>query len=124
MPCYDGGWGEGGSRDYVLEEEVRQLRKTVERFEAVLCGVMTVNPGITEQIDWQEVGITKRQHMNWWREHQTADARRREEQAQRDQKAREQIAKDIAKLQRKLEALDTKIARKEAGKAKAKTKKG
>ena len=124
MPCYDGGWGEGGSRDYVLEEEVRQLRKTVERFEAVLCGVMTVNPGITEQIDWQEVGITKRQHMNWWREHQTADARRREEQAQRDQKAREQIAKDIAKLQRKLEALDTKITRKEAGKAKAKAKKG
>jgi len=124
MPCYDGGWGEGGSRDYVLEEEVRQLRKTVERFEAVLCGVMTVNPQITEQIDWKEVGITKRQHMNWWREHQTADAKRREEQAQRDQKARDQIAKDIAKLQQKLETLDKKAARKAAGLAKAKVKKG
>lgn len=123
MPCYDGGWGEGGSRDYVLEEEVRQLRKTVERFEAVLCGVMTVNPGITEQIDWQEVGITKRQHMNWWREHQTADAKRREKEAQRDQKAREQVARQIAQLQSKLKKLETKPAKKKAAK-KAGKKKG
>ena len=120
MPCYDGGYGQDNTVNTRLEQEVRNLRKTIERFEAVLCGVMTVNPGITEKIDWKEVGITKRQHMNWWREHQTVDAKRREEQAQRDQKAREQVAKEIAQLQRKLEALDTKITRKEAGKAKAK----
>jgi len=123
MPCYDGGsWGDTG-RNYVLEEEVKQLRKTVERFEAVLCGIMTANPAVIEQLDWQEVGITKQQHLNWWKEHQLSDAQRRKLEFQRTQVERKQVAKQIAQLQSKLKKLETKPAKKKAAK-KAGKKKG
>lgn len=91
MPCYD-----IGSHDYERgyssgRSEVRALEKTIERFEAVLCGIMQTDPSIVDRINWQEVGITKQQHMNWWKQHQKEDAAR---------KVREAKAKEQAKIER------------------------
>lgn len=73
MPCYD-------SRDsddrYTnrLNNEIDALEQQIEKFEAVLCGIMRIDPTIVNRINWEEVGITKRQHLAWWRAHQKRDA--------------------------------------------------
>ena len=73
MPCYDNGYNYNSKYDPDAYA-VRALRKRIERLEACLCGVMTVNPKIVDKIDWKEVGITKEQHMAWWKRHQEEDA--------------------------------------------------
>ena len=132
MPCYD-----GGSHDYERgysssRSEVRGLEKTIEKFEAVLCGIMQIDPSIVDRIDWKEVGITKQQHLNWWKEHQKEDAARKkreaEEKARKAQAAKlrkekaaaerearkEKLRKELAKL----EAEDVKKAKKKVAKRK------
>lgn len=70
MPCYD------AADDSIDNSEIRAFRKRIKLLEACLCGVMTVNPKIVDKIDWKEVGITKEQHMAWWKQHQEEDAKR------------------------------------------------
>lgn len=98
MPCYNGddsfdrGYNSAAS-DY--RSEARRLKETVERFEAVLCGIMQLDPTIVDRIDWKEVGITKQQHMNWWKEHQKEDAARKAREA--EEKARKAVARREAR---------------------------
>jgi len=92
MPCYNGNdsYDRGYNSAY---SEVRKMEKVVEKFEAVLCGIMQIDPTIVDRINWKEVGITKEQHMNWWKEHQKEDAAR---------KLREAKEKEQAKIERQL----------------------
>jgi hypothetical protein len=132
MPCYD-----GGSHDYERgysngRSEVRDLEKTIEKFEAVLCGIMQIDPSIVDRIDWKEVGITKQQHMNWWKEHQKEDAARKVREAKEKEAAKieRQLRKEreekmrivrLAKLRKELadaEAEDAKKAKKKVAKRK------
>ena len=132
MPCYD-----GGSHDYERgysngRSEVRDLEKTIEKFEAVLCGIMQIDPSIVDRIDWKEVGITKQQHMNWWKEHQKEDAARQSREAKEKEAAKieRQLRKEreekmrivrLAKLRKELadaEAEDAKKAKKKVAKRK------
>lgn len=98
MPCYNGddsfdrGYNSAAS-DY--RSEARRLKETVERFEAVLCGIMQLDPTIVDRIDWKEVGITKQQHLNWWKEHQKEDAARKAREA--EEKARKAVARREAR---------------------------
>lgn len=69
MPCYT-----PDDRDDRHYSEVADLERSIKKFEAVLCGIMKVDPKIVDRIDWADVGITKQQHMNWWKEHQKEDA--------------------------------------------------
>ena len=131
MPCYNG--DDSYDRGYnSAASEIRQMQKTIEKFEAVLCGIMQVDPSIVDRIDWKEVGITKQQHLNWWKEHQLEDARRKKREAEekvrkaqaeklRKQKAAAERAERKEKLRKelaKLEAEDAKKAKKKAAKRK------
>lgn len=130
MPCYD-----GGSHDYERgysngRSEVRELEKTIEKFEAVLCGIMQLDPTIVDRIDWKEVGITKEQHLNWWKEHQKADALRKQFEAAnlREEKRREafrkqKVAAERAARKEKLRKELAKLEAEDAKKAKKKAKK-
>ena len=134
MPCYNGddnydrGYNSAAS-DY--RSEVRQLNKTVERFEAVLCGIMQLDPTIVDRINWKEVGITKQQHMNWWKQHQKEDAARKSQQELAKKLRVEQaaIAREVrkAKLRKEQEKVAKELAKLEeqdARKAKKKVVKG
>ena len=108
MPCYGGG-------DPV---EIRELEDTIEKFEAVLCGIMRVDPSIVNRIDWKEVGITKQQHMNWWKEHQREDAARKMHEAKANQLRKERQEKArvarLAKLRKELAEAEAEDAKKKA----------
>ena len=134
MPCYNGddnydrGYNSAAS-DY--RSEARRLKETVERFEAVLCGIMQLDPTIVDRINWKEVGITKQQHMNWWEEHQKADALRKEYEAAelREEKRRKAFRKQKAAAERvarkeKLRKELAKLEEQDARKAKKKVVKG
>lgn len=130
MPCYNGSdeYDRGYNSAY---SEVRHLEKMIEKFEAVLCGIMRVDPKIVDRIDWKEVGMTKQQHMNWWKEHQKEDAARkvreakekeaakieRQKRKEREEKAR--VAR-LAKLRKELAEAEAEDAKKKAKKKVAK----
>lgn len=57
-----------------------------DELEAVLCGVITTigigSYGITikqflDDIDWKEVGVSQKRVLQWWKDHQKADAESR-----------------------------------------------
>lgn len=137
MPCYNGddsfdrGYNSAAS-DY--RSEARRLKETVERFEAVLCGIMQLDPTIVDRIDWKEVGITKQQHMNWWKQHQKEDAARksqqelakklRVEQAAIAREARERALAQREARKIKLRQELAKLEEQDARKAKKKVVKG
>jgi hypothetical protein len=73
MPCYDVRVSDDRYTDR-LNNEIDALEQQIEKFEAVLCGIMRIDPTIINRINWEEVGITKRQHLAWWRAHQKRDA--------------------------------------------------
>ena len=101
MPCYG-----GPVSDY--EESVQyvaNLKKNIERLEAALCGIMTIDPTIVDKVDWKEVGITKRQHMNWWKEHQEKDAKRKEKEEQARLEAERKREREIKELKAKASKL-------------------
>lgn len=133
MPCYDGGspdYERGYSSAY---SEVRKMEKMVEKFEAVLCGIMQLDPTIVDRINWKEVGITKEQHMNWWKEHQKEDAARKMREAMEKEQAKieRQLRKErqekarvarLAKLRKELAEAEAEDAKKKAKKKVAKRK--
>jgi len=100
MPCYV-------DDSYEREQNARYLEKRVKQFEAVVCAVMRVDPTIVDRIDWNECGVTKKQHMAWWKEHQKQDAERkiREE----EEKKQEAIRKEKKRL-KEIRALERKLA--------------
>ena len=129
MPCYNG--DDSYDRGYnSAASEIRQMQKTIEKFEAVLCGIMQLDPSIVDRIDWKEVGITKQQHLNWWKEHQKADALRKQFEAAnlREEKRREafrkqKVAAERAARKEKLRKELAKLEAEDAKKAKKKAKK-
>ena len=104
MPCYNG----DENTNWVERNTSDRLRDQIEKLEAVLCGVMRVDPTIVNKIDWSEVGITKRQHMAWWRVHKEEDERR----IQREQEQRLEREAQLRKELKKLEAQKKKVAKK------------
>ena len=128
MPCYNG--DENFDRSYD-RSEVRQLEETIERFEAVLCGIMQSDPTIVDRINWKEVGITKQQHLNWWKQHQKEDAARKvceaEEKARKAAAAKLRKEKAAAEREERKEKLRQELAlleEQDARKAKKKVTKG
>ena len=134
MPCYNG--DENFDRGYAkaasnYRSEVRQLEETIERFEAVLCGIMQLDPTIVDRINWKEVGITKQQHQNWWKQHQKEDAARKvceaEEKARKAAAAKLRKEKAAAEREARKEKLRRELAlleEQDARKAKKKVTKG
>ena len=99
MPCYT-----PDDRDYRHNNEVDELEETIAKFEAVLCGIMKVDPKIVDRINWADVGITKQQHMNWWKQHQKEDAwvkkldaMWKRETAKKNKAAKKKAVKKVAK---------------------------
>ena len=128
MPCYNG--DESFDRGYD-RSEVRQLEETIERFEAVLCGIMQSDPTIVDRINWKEVGITKQQHLNWWKQHQKEDAARKvceaEEKARKAAAAKLRKEKAAAEREERKEKLRQELAlleEQDARKAQKKVTKG
>ena len=134
MPCYNGdesfdrGYNSGYDQHRVSRE---RLKETIENFEAVLCGIMRLDPSIVDRIDWKEVGITKQQHLNWWKEHQKEDAARKareaEEKARKAQAAKlrkEKAAAERESRKIKLRQELAKLEEQDARKAKKKVVKG
>jgi hypothetical protein len=132
MPCYNGddSYDRGYNSAY---SEVRKMEKVVEKFEAVLCGIMQIDPTIVDRINWKEVGITKQQHLNWWKEHQKEDAARKvreakekeaakiERQKRKERKEKARVAR-LEKLRKELAAAEAENAKKAKKKAAAKRK--
>ena len=130
MPCTTYNSDENFDRGYD-RSEVRQLEETIERFEAVLCGIMQSDPTIVDRINWKEVGITKQQHLNWWKQHQKEDAARKvceaEEKARKAAAAKLRKEKAAAEREERKEKLRQELAlleEQDARKAQKKVTKG
>jgi len=97
MPCNDGGMFRSD------EDQARGLITTARDFEAVLCGILSAMITTDEvkywlnEVDWKEVGVSRKRVEKWWKEHQKEDAerRKREEALQAKLAARESA---LAKL--------------------------
>lgn len=90
MPCYD----ERNSPSYIYENEVRPLEAKIKKLEAVLCGIFTQRSQpqyngagikvILDQLDYNEMGVSRKWIEDWWRKHQIEDRERiKRKQAQR-----------------------------------------
>ena len=80
MPCMDGGPSP--------REVARTAQREVKWFEALVCGIFTHMNGtisdLLDNLDYEEMGITRRDVEAWWAEHKRKDEeRRRMEEAQR-----------------------------------------
>lgn len=66
MPCYD----------------PRNTRKDDALASAVLCGVLrhvdeaNLLPALFDALDWREIGVSRQEFNDWWRDHRDADAQR------------------------------------------------
>lgn len=101
MPCYV-------DDSYDRERNSRNLEKRVKQFEAVVCAVMRADPTIVDRIDWTECGVTKKQHLDWWTEHQKQDAERKIQEE--EEKKKEAIRKEKARL-KEISTLEKKLAK-------------
>jgi hypothetical protein len=78
MPC---------RTEETYEERAERRRKTVDVPIAFLCGLLTVleNEDVVDlwlrEIDWKEAGITKKEALEWWKEHKAEDELRRKREA-------------------------------------------
>jgi hypothetical protein len=92
MPCSEPDWGAQLSIDIAVEP----LRKKLARVEAMLCGVLTMieKCALTDmlaEVDYKEMGLSKKDVLNWFEQHKHEDRLRREREA--DSKTRERKRK-------------------------------
>lgn len=110
MPCrYD-----GPEVDHYAEYQKThaQHEKVIKTMTAMLCGVLTsleVDGGfdrIVTGCDYKEMGVTKKELLDWWHEHQEEDkARKKREEDTRIRKAAaDREARRLEKV--RLSALD------------------
>lgn len=77
MPCSDGGYA---TRPGPTEPD----------YEAMLCGVLTfleaqpvpVIDDVLENLDYDEIGVSKHKFKSWWNRHKQLDKERREREAE------------------------------------------
>lgn len=83
MPCNDGGYpGEGMYND----EHIKTLKRELGDIEAMLCGISTAIESLGKKsqeiflnkVDWEEVGLSKKDYYDWWTEHKLEDKERKE----------------------------------------------
>lgn len=95
MPC----------RDWTVEEEREIERRRSDFFEASLCGIFTflknqpvkVLEDVLDNLDYEEMGVTRKELEDWWRAHQREDEKRRKREEAARRKA-ELKAQALAKL--------------------------
>lgn len=88
MPCYD-------SRD----DECNTLN---HKLAAVLCGIITKHGlEVLSELDWKEIGVSKKVVMDWWQQHQKEDQARRvrERQVVKEKKTAKEAAKLLSQEQ-------------------------
>lgn len=98
MPCTDGGPSPS--------EEARFERQRADWFKATLCGIFThleAQPiegllnDLLDNLDYEEMGVTREEVQAWWHKHKLADKRRRAEEA-RKKRAEEARKRGLEKL--------------------------
>lgn len=88
MPCYDPRNEPGWEERERLRQEHRADMQAVHRkldatanvlkwFEAALCGVLSVDEGVLDRVDWTEAGIPRLEVEAWWKQHKEQDEKRR-----------------------------------------------
>jgi hypothetical protein len=106
-------------RDIAHREHTKTAHQ-LKNIEAMLCGVLScleVDGGfdrVIDRLDYKEMGVTKKQVLDWWHDHQEQDKSRRETE-ERVRLAREKAA--VEERERK------RIAKKALEKLTAKEKK-
>lgn len=91
MPCRDPG--------PPMETTPSRSQKRAKFFEAAMCGVFTFLEGnevpiledVLENLDYEEMGVTRQEIETWWIKHKRKDEerRQREEAARRKQELRD-----------------------------------
>jgi len=90
MPC----------RDPWMDDEIaREEDRKCEMFEATLCGIFTYfedRPPVSdpprnivhlfEKLDFEEMGVSRREVIKWWKEHRAIDEERRKREAEETRK--------------------------------------
>ena len=95
MPCRVDDWDD-------VPRATKRHGLAIEDFEAVLCGMLTVLEKeerlfSLDDIDWDEVGVSRKMVEAWWEAHKKEDERRRaKELAERVKEERRKAA--LAKL--------------------------
>jgi len=84
------------------KEEVRSRKlKEAKKVEAILCGVLTIIEGGSENIwhrlNYEEMGVSRVEAEKWWDDHKAKDKARREREEQ-EAKKEESRKSGIAKL--------------------------
>lgn len=65
-----------------LTTDNESYRMLTDSLYAVICGFIThFGEGCIDVLDWVEIGLPKEQFVNWWENHKTADAVRKESEA-------------------------------------------
>lgn len=88
MPCYT---MTAADEDRIAEERERLL----VRSQAILCGIFTalekhetVFKKILNEVNWDEVGVTRKDALAWFKKHKARDAARKEAEALEAKRAR------------------------------------
>ncbi len=78
MPCYDprpDDWEEQEINRW--KDSVKQYKNTTRKFEALLCGLCKEMGGdlefYTRKVNWEEVGMHRRDFFTWYRVHLEKD---------------------------------------------------
>jgi hypothetical protein len=84
MPCRDPDWD--------IPEVTKSFGMDIHDFEAVLCGMLTVlekeeRMFSLDDVDWSEVGVSRKMVETWWEGHKREDERRRKKEAAEKRKA-------------------------------------
>lgn len=85
MPCRDPDWD--------IPKATKRFGLDIHDFEAVLCGIFTSLEKYGEKnillndIDWDEVGVSRGMVEAWWEGHKREDERRRKKEAAEKRKA-------------------------------------
>ena len=99
MACTDGGYSEQEMRD-AAKAEAKTTAKHVAFLEAALCGALSamelVIPNHFDSIDYIEAGITHKALTDWWENHKSVDAMRKQRESQ--ERAKRAAAKAKAAL--------------------------
>ena len=109
------------SNDCISGPDVEQVRRDLRKEQiekGLLCAAFSFiekndfNEFI-ENTSWEEIGVTKKEALDWWKEHKRADEQRKKQEQQKAEK--EKIIKNaLAKLseeERKALNLPTKLVK-------------
>lgn len=84
MPCYDP--GPTPSELIAEAKKAKAVRDEHLMLEAALCGIFTLAEKtcilqyLMDQLDYDEMGVSKDEVLNWWKKHKKKDEKRKREE--------------------------------------------